>query len=153
MRIKRTLRRSYKFFRRNYSNLLPLLLVLWVIRYLKSDWITKIVKANSQWYIPDKDFFKPTLYLKPAKIKRTGIKFFNENRDAILDFRLNGFRYCDALDNAWFYGNVFIYKLNGTVKGVNPIRQNIMDLIDHTAKNISDYMQDRSPFKIENVFI
>jgi hypothetical protein len=43
--------------------------------------------------------------------------------------------------------------LNGTVARVNPIGQNIMDLIDDTAKNISNFINDRSPFEIENVLL
>jgi len=148
MRIKRYCRRLL-----NYKRLLALGILLLLFWDSRKNQIKNVVGQSRKWYIPDSDFFKPILYLKPAQNKKTGIKFFSEKVKADTDFRLNGFRYCAALDNSWFYGNVFIDKLNGTVMAKNPIRQTIIDLIDDAAKNISVFIYDKSPEALENVFL
>lgn len=152
MRIRRHFRRISKYFNSSYSKVWLIGIILLVIWNYQRDGITYIFRRNRNWYIPDAIFFKPTLYLKPTQQKKTGLKFFKERREASPDFRLNGFRYCAALDNSWFYGNVFLDKLNGTVMAVNPIRQILLDLIDDTAKNITDFIYDRLPFGMEHVF-
>lgn len=152
MKITRNLRRRVsKCFNSSYTKIIILALVLLLLWHNNRDNISDIVKRNRHWYIPDVAFFKPTLYLKPLQSKQSGTKFFNDQREVISNFRLNGFKYCSNLDNSWFNGNVFIEKLNGTIMGINPSRKIVVDMIDDAARKITDFINDRNSMGVQDV--
>ena len=153
MRIRRNLIRQAKrifwkcfmfSYKRSLMIILGLILMIFLVRSKSQDNISNLLAKSRKWYISNNDFFKPTLYLKPIQNKNTGAKFFNRKRENLTYFRLDGFNYCQNLNNSWFKGNVYISKLGGTIMHINPTRQRIIDLIDDTARNISVFLRDRS---------
>lgn len=152
MKITRNFRRRiYKCYKSSNTKILILALVLLLLWHNNRDKISDLVRRNRHWYIPDVEFFKPTLYLKPQLSKQSGIKFFNDPREVVSNFRLNGFKYCRNLDNSWFNGNVFIQKLNGTVLGINPSRGIVVDIIDDVARKITEFLNDRNSLGVQDV--
>ena len=152
MRIRRQLIRQAKIifwkclifsYKRRLMIILGLILMIFIFRSKSQDKISNLLAKNRKWYIPNNDFFKPTLYLKPIQNTNTA-KFFDHKRENQTYFRLHGFNYCQNLNNSWFKGNVYISKLGGTVMHINPIRKRIIDLIDDTARDISAFLKDKS---------